>query len=109
MAQFLVTLASDAPATEQRSDKNKPTFRHFALKLYRKFDSTNENFLRDKNGNKNGNNNNLARFILDLYIYSRRQHYILLVLIIKIIIIIRIMMIMVIIIIAIYGYLRLEI
>ena len=72
LAQFLVTLALDAPATEQRSDKNKPTFRHFALKLYRKFDSTNENFLRDKNRNKNGNNNNLARFILDLYIYSRR-------------------------------------
>ena len=57
---------------------------HFALKLYRKFDSTNENLLRDKNGNKNGNNNNLARFILDLY--TVEDNYILLALIVKIII-----------------------
>ena len=86
------------------------------MKLYRKFDSTKKNFLRDKNNNKNGNNNNnLARFILDLY-NTVGDSYILLVLIIKIIkiiiiiiIIIRIMMIMIIIVIAIYGYLRLEI
>ena len=83
------------------------------MKLYRKFDSTKKNFLRDKNGNKNGNNNNLARFILDLYTVG--DSYILLVLIIKIIkiiiiiIIIRIMMIMIIIVITIYGHLRLEI
>ena len=78
------------------------------MKLYRKFDSTNENLLRDKNGNKNGNSNNLARFFLDLYTIG--DNCILLVLIIKIIIIIiRMMMIVIIIIIAIYGYLRLEI
>ena len=77
------------------------------MKLYRKFDSTNENLLRDKNGNKNGNNNNLARFILDLYTVG--DNYILLVIIIKIIIIMRIMMTIIIIIIAIYGYLGLEI
>ena len=77
-------------ATARQELANRSSFCLEALSEIRHY---NENLLRDKNGKKNGNNNNLARFILDLY--TVEDNYILLVLIVKIIIIMMIMIIII--------------
>ena len=73
-------------ATARQELANRSSFCLEALSEIRQY---NENLLRDKNGNKNRNNNNLARFILDLY--TVEDNYKPLVLIVKIIIIMMIM------------------